>query len=104
MCDPPSRRGTAAVMRACAAVDRYDALTARSGVDARGPIRLQPGDLILMDEASVVATPDLADVITQAAAAGAKVTLAGDTQQLQAVHSSASPEPRGWRAAAASCR
>jgi len=38
-----------------------------------------------MDEASVVATPDLADVITQAAAAGAKVTLAGDTQQLQAV-------------------
>src|SRR5437762_8117499 len=30
-------------------------------------------------------TPDLADVITQAAAAGAKVILAGDTQQLQAV-------------------
>ena len=33
----------------------------------------------------MVATPDLADVITQAAAAGAKVILAGDTQQLQAV-------------------
>ena len=33
MCDPPSRRGTAAVIRACAAVDRYDALTARAGVD-----------------------------------------------------------------------
>ena len=73
MCDPPSRRGTAAVVRACAAVDRYDALTARSGVGARGPIRLRPGDLVLMDEASMVATPDLADVITQAAAAGAKV-------------------------------
>ena len=29
----PSRCGTAAVMRACAAVDRYDALTARAGVD-----------------------------------------------------------------------
>ena len=52
---------------------------------ARGPVPLQPGDLILIDEASMVATPDLADVITQAAAAGAKVILAGDTQQLQAV-------------------
>ena len=52
---------------------------------ARGPIRLRPGDLILMDEASMVSNPDLADVISQAAAAGAKVILAGDTQQLQAV-------------------
>ena len=52
---------------------------------ARGPVQLRPGDLILMDEASMVATPDLADVITQAATAGAKVILAGDTQQLQAV-------------------
>ena len=52
---------------------------------ARGPIRLRPGDLILMDEASMAATPDLADVISQAAAAHAKVILAGDTQQLQAV-------------------
>jgi ATP-dependent exoDNAse (exonuclease V) alpha subunit len=52
---------------------------------ARGPVQLRPGDLVLMDEASMVATPDLADVITQAAAAGAKVILAGDTQQLQAV-------------------
>ena len=52
---------------------------------ARGPIPLQAGDLILMDEASMVTTPDLADVVTQAAAVGAKVILAGDTQQLQAV-------------------
>ena len=52
---------------------------------ARGPVQLRPGDVVLMDEASMVATPDLADVITQAAAAGAKVILAGDTQQLQAV-------------------
>ena len=52
---------------------------------ARGPIRLQAGDLILIDEASMVATPDLADVITHAATVGAKVILAGDTQQLQAV-------------------
>jgi hypothetical protein len=52
---------------------------------ARGPVTLRPGDLIPVDEASMVSTPDLADIITQAAAAGAKVILAGDTAQLQAV-------------------
>ena len=52
---------------------------------ARGPVRLRPGDLVLMDEASMVCTPDLADVISQATADGAKVILAGDTQRLQAV-------------------
>ena len=52
---------------------------------ARGPVRLRPGDLVLMDEASMTSIPDLADVITQAAASDAKVILAGDTQQLQAV-------------------
>ena len=52
---------------------------------ARGPIQLQPGDLIPIDEASMVANPDLADIISQAAAAHAKVILAGDTSQLQAV-------------------
>jgi len=52
---------------------------------ARGPVRLRPGDLVLMDEASMVANPDLADVVSQAAASGAKLILAGDTQQLQAV-------------------
>ena len=52
---------------------------------ARGPVRLRPGNLVLMDEASMTSTPDLADVITQAAASDAKVILAGDTQQLQAV-------------------
>ena len=35
---------------------------------ARGPIRLRPGDLVLIDEASMVSNPDLADVISQAAA------------------------------------
>jgi conjugative relaxase-like TrwC/TraI family protein len=52
---------------------------------ARGSVALRPGDLVLMDEASMVSTPDLTDVVIQAAAAGAKVILAGDTQQLQAV-------------------
>jgi conjugative relaxase-like TrwC/TraI family protein len=52
---------------------------------ARGPVRLLRGDLVLIDEASMVSNPDLADVVGQAAASGAKVILAGDTQQLQAV-------------------
>ena len=30
---------------------------------ARGPVPLQPGDMVLVDEASMVASPDLADVI-----------------------------------------
>jgi hypothetical protein len=54
---------------------------------ARGPIRLHSGDVIVMDEASMVSNPDLADVISEAAASGVKVILAGDTQQLQAVES-----------------
>jgi conjugative relaxase-like TrwC/TraI family protein len=52
---------------------------------ARGPIPLHPGDLVLMDETSMTANPDLADVIAEAADSGVKVILAGDTQQLQAV-------------------
>ena len=52
---------------------------------ALGPVPLRPGDLLLADEASMISNPDLADVIGQAAAAGTKVILAGDTQQLQAV-------------------
>jgi AAA domain/TrwC relaxase len=52
---------------------------------ARGAVELRPGDLVLMDEASMVSSPDLADTISHAAASGAKVILAGDTGQLQAV-------------------
>jgi AAA domain-containing protein len=52
---------------------------------ARGAVELRPGDLVLMDEASMVSSPDLADTISHAAASGAKVILAGDTAQLQAV-------------------
>jgi AAA domain/TrwC relaxase len=52
---------------------------------ARGAVELRPGDLVLMDEASMVSSPDLADTIGHAAASGAKVILAGDTGQLQAV-------------------
>ena len=56
---------------------------------ARGPAPLQPGDVVLVDEASMVASPDLADLIAQAADSGVKVILAGDTQQLQAVEAAA---------------
>jgi hypothetical protein len=52
---------------------------------ARGPVRLNPGDLVLVDEASMVTTPDLADTVSWAMACGAKVVLAGDSGQLQAV-------------------
>ena len=54
---------------------------------ARGAIQLRRGDVVVMDEASMVANPDMADVISQAAASGAKLIMAGDTQQLQAVES-----------------
>jgi len=52
---------------------------------ARGPVQLQTGDLVLIDEASMASNPDLADVISHATRSGTKVILAGDTQQLQAV-------------------
>ena len=54
---------------------------------ARGPVQLHRGDVVVMDEASMVANPDMADVISQVAASGAKLIMAGDTQQLQAVES-----------------
>ncbi len=52
---------------------------------ARGPVRIGPGTLLVIDEASMLSGPDLADVIAYAQACGAKVILAGDVSQLQAV-------------------
>jgi conjugative relaxase-like TrwC/TraI family protein len=49
------------------------------------PVRIGPGDLILIDEASMLSTADMADIIAYAAANDAKVIVAGDSQQLQAV-------------------
>ena len=69
---------------------------------ARGPIQLHPGDVVVMDEASMVANPDMADVISQAAASGAKLIMAGDTQQLQAVESLAAACPC-WPRLSVSC-
>ena len=52
---------------------------------ARGPIPIGPGTLLVIDEASMLSGPDLADLITYAKAKGAKIILAGDIRQLQAV-------------------
>jgi hypothetical protein len=52
---------------------------------ARGPMGVAPGTLLVIDEASMVSSTDLADLISHADAHGAKVILAGDTRQLQAV-------------------
>jgi hypothetical protein len=52
---------------------------------ALGPMPIALGTLLLVDEASTMAGPDLADIISHAAANNGKVILAGDTGQLQAV-------------------
>ena len=52
---------------------------------ARGPVPIGPGTLLVIDEASMLSGPDLADLIGYAKACGAKIILAGDISQLQAV-------------------
>ncbi|HEV8526296.1 MAG TPA: MobF family relaxase [Actinomycetes bacterium] len=52
---------------------------------ARGRVEIGPGDLVLADEASMISNPDLADVVAYVARRNAKLVLAGDAQQLQAV-------------------
>ncbi len=77
--------------------------TLSKGYGARGPIQLYPGDLAAVDEASMVGNPDLADVISQAADSGAKVILAGETQQPQAVESGAACHCHCWPVPWVSC-
>ena len=52
---------------------------------ARGPVETGKRPLLLVDEASTMPGPDLADLITYAQAHDGKLILAGDTSQLQAV-------------------
>jgi conjugative relaxase-like TrwC/TraI family protein len=52
---------------------------------AGGPVPVAPGTLLVIDEASMMTGPDLADLITLAEQHGGKVIVAGDTRQLQAV-------------------
>lgn len=50
-----------------------------------GPPALQAGDLVVVDEAGMTSTDDLASVVDLARAADAKVLLVGDDKQLAAV-------------------
>ena len=52
---------------------------------ARGPVETGPAPLLVVDEASTMPGPDLADLIAYAQARDGKLILAGDTSQLQAV-------------------
>jgi hypothetical protein len=52
---------------------------------ARGPVETGPAPLLVIDEASTMPGPDLADLIAYAQAHSGKVILAGDTGQLRAV-------------------
>ena len=52
---------------------------------ARGPVETGQRPLLLVDEASTMPGPDLADLIAYAQARDGKLILAGDTSQLQAV-------------------
>jgi hypothetical protein len=52
---------------------------------ARGPVETGPTPLLVIDEASAMPGPDLADLIAYAQARDGKAILAGDTGQLQAV-------------------
>jgi hypothetical protein len=52
---------------------------------ARGHMPIAAGTLLAVDEASMMTSPDLADLITLAERHGGKVIAAGDTEQLQAV-------------------
>jgi conjugative relaxase-like TrwC/TraI family protein len=52
---------------------------------ARGPVSISPGTLLVVDEASMMPSPDLAGIIALAETSSAKVIVAGDTSQLQAV-------------------
>ncbi len=52
------------------------------GVDER---RLRRGDVVLVDEASMLATADLANLTARATAAGARLVLVGDPAQIGAV-------------------
>jgi hypothetical protein len=52
---------------------------------ARGPVETGQAPLLVIDEASTMRGPDLADLIGYAQARAGKVILAGDTSQLQAV-------------------
>ena len=52
----------------------------------RGRWQLPDGALVLIDEASMIATPELVDIVEQARRSRSKVLLVGDPAQLAAIH------------------
>ena len=73
----------AGVPVSCNAAQFLGHLPGRRG--ARGPVETGLAPLLVVDEASAMPGPDLADLISYAQARAGKVILAGDTGQLQAV-------------------
>ena len=69
---------------------------------ARGPVRIGPGTLLVIDEASMLSGPDLADLIAYAQARGAKVILAGDSQPAAGRRERRRPVPARRRPSATS--
>jgi len=69
------------------AINTWQLVAAFTPNPATGVARdqLQRGDLVVLDEAGMTSTADLAAVVDLAAAAGAKVVLTGDHHQLDAV-------------------
>jgi ATP-dependent exoDNAse (exonuclease V) alpha subunit len=61
----------------------------------RRPLDIAEGVLLLIDESSMIPTPDLSDLVSLAEERSAKMVLAGDTGQLQAVET-AVPCPCSW--------
>jgi hypothetical protein len=54
----------------------------RDGSNGRGHQPVRPGDLLIVDEASMVPTTDLADIEALATRYGAKILLTGDPEQM----------------------
>lgn len=56
---------------------------------ARGREQLGPNDVLVIDEAGLIGSRQMERVLSQAQAAGAKVVLVGDAEQLQAIEAGA---------------
>jgi hypothetical protein len=71
----------------------------RGEQDRNGEVRLREGDLVVVDEAGMASTADLADVAQRCEGAGAKMLLVGDARQLAAVGPGGALADVGERAA-----
>jgi hypothetical protein len=55
-----------------------------TGREARPPVALAPGSLVMVDEGSVISLPDLDAILRRVTEAGGKLLLTGDPVQMQA--------------------